>query len=102
MKTLTALCVSAALLVGVGVAQAKDVSPAKTVELSNSAAILSFDKLDAAALAQHPGARILDTELNESYGRYIYQVDVRDDKGQKWEVELDATTAEVVKNQQDD
>ena len=102
MKTLTALCVSAALLVGAGVAQAKDVSPAKIVELSNSGAILSFDKLDAAALAQHPNARILDTELDESYGRYIYQVDVRDDKGQKWEVELDATTAEVLKNQQDD
>lgn len=102
MKTLTALCVSAALVLGAGVAQAKDVSPAKTVELSTSGAILSFDKLNEAALAQHPNASILDTELEESYGRYIYQVDVRDDKGQKWEIELDAKTAEVLKNQQDD
>ena len=102
MKTLTALCVSAALLMGAGIAQAKDVSPAKTVELSNSGAIMPFEKLNAAVLAQHPGASILDTELEETYGRYIYQVDVRDEKGQKWEVELDAKTAEVVKNQQDD
>ena len=36
MKTLTALCVSAALVLGAGVAQAKDVSPAKIVELSTS------------------------------------------------------------------
>lgn len=102
MKTLTALCISAALLMGAGIAQAKDVSPAKIVELSSTGAILPFEKLDAAALAEHPGANILDTELEETYGRYIYQVDVRDENGQKWEVELDAKTAEVVKNQQDD
>lgn len=102
MKTLTALCVSAALLMGVSAVQAKDVSPAKIVELSTSGAILSFDTLNEAALAQHPNASILDTELEESYGRYIYQVDVRDDQGQKWEIEMDATTAEILKNQQDD
>lgn len=102
MKTLTALCVSAALVLGATAVQAKDVSPAKIVELSNSGAILSFEKLDETALAQHPKASILSTELEESYGRYIYQVDLRDEKGQKWEVELDAKTAEVLKNQQDD
>ncbi len=102
MKTLTALCVSTALIMGAGIAQAKDVSPADTVELSNSGAIMSFEKLNEAALAQHPDASILDTELEESYGRYIYQVDVRDVKGQKWEVEVDAKTGEVIKNQQDD
>src|SRR5699024_4226538 len=102
MKTLTALCVSAALLVGASIAQAKDVSPAQLVELSNSGAIMPFAQLDAAALAQHPGATLLDTDLDESNGRYLYQVDVRDGKGQKWEVELDAETAEVLKNKQDD
>lgn len=102
MKTLTALCVSAALLMGAGIAQAKDVSPAQIVELSNSGAIMPFAQLDAAALAQHPGATLLDADLEESYGRYIYQVDVRDAQGQKWEVELDAETGEVLKNKQDD
>lgn len=102
MKTLTALCVSTALIMGAGIAQAKDVSPADTVELSNSGVIMSFEKLNEAALAQHPDASILDTELEESYGRYIYQVDVRDTKGQKWEIELDAKTGKVIKNQQDD
>lgn len=102
MKKLTALCVSAALMMAVGLAQAKDVSPAKIVELSTSGAILSFEKLDQAALAQYPNASILETDIKETYGRYIYQVDVRDEKGQKWEIEMDATTAEILKNQQDD
>ncbi len=101
MKTLTALCVSVALMMGTGLAQA-DVSPAKTVELSTSGSILAFDKLDQAALAQHANATVLDTELEESYGRYIYQVDLRDDKGQKWEIEMDAATGEILKNRQDD
>ncbi|NLC99364.1 MAG: PepSY domain-containing protein [Gammaproteobacteria bacterium] len=102
MKTLTALCISGALLMGAGLVQAKDVSPAKTVELSVSGTILAFDKLDQAALALHPQATVLDTELEESYGRYIYQVDLRDAQGQEWEVEMDATTAEILKNRQDD
>lgn len=102
MKTLTTLCVSATLLMGAGLAQAKDVSPAQIVELSTSGTILPFEKLNQAALAEHPNASVLDTELEESYGRYIYQVDLRDEKGQKWEVELDAKTAEILTNKQDD
>ena len=102
MKTLTSLCVSATLLMGAGIAQAKDVSPAQIVELSTSGAIMSFDKLNQAALAEHPNASILDTDLEENYGRFIYQVDLRDEKNQKWEIEMDAKTAEILKNQQDD
>ena len=102
MKSLTALCVCTALVMATGLAQAKDVSPAKTVELSTSGEILSFDKLDQTALAEHPNASIYDTELDEKDGRYIYEVDLRDDKGQKWEVKLDAKTAEILKNKQDD
>jgi len=43
-----------------------------------------------------------DTELEEEYGRYIYQVEVRDTQGVQWDVELDATNAQVLKNQRDD
>ena len=102
MKILTALCVSTAMLMGAGLAQAKDVSPAQIIELSSSGTILPFEKLNQAALAQHPSASLLNTELEESYGRYIYQVDLRDEQGQKWEVELDAKTAEILTNKQDD
>ena len=101
MKRLTALCISGALLVGAALVPAKDVSPAKTGELSVSGTILAFDKLDEAALVLHPQATILDTELEESYGRYIYQVDLRDAQGQEWEIEMDASTAEILKNRQD-
>jgi uncharacterized membrane protein YkoI len=40
--------------------------------------------------------------LEEEYGRYIYQVEVRDAQGVQWDVELDATNGQVLKNQRDD
>ncbi|MCO6740558.1 PepSY domain-containing protein, partial [Streptomyces sp. CHA15] len=33
---------------------------------------------------------------------YIYQLELRDPKGVKWDLELDATTGEVLKDQRDD
>nr|BFE95544.1 hypothetical protein GCM10020185_60800 [Pseudomonas brassicacearum subsp. brassicacearum] len=42
-----------------------------------------------------------DTELDEEYGKYIYQVDLRDTKGIEWDLELDATNGKVLKNHQD-
>lgn len=50
----------------------------------------------------HPGGKTEDTELEEEYGRYIYQVEIRDAQGVQWDVELDATNAQVLKNQRDD
>ena len=48
-----------------------------------------------------PGATILDTELDHSYGKLVYEVELRDTKGVKWDVDLDAKTAEVLQDKQD-
>lgn len=83
-------------------AHARDLGPDEALQLRDAGTIQPFDKLNAAALAQHPGGSKGDTELEEVYGRYIYQVEVRDAQGVKWDVELDAITGEVLKNQRDD
>lgn len=63
---------------------------------------MTFDKLNAAALAKHPGASILDTELDEQVGgRLVYEVEMRDTSNVKWDVKLDAKTGEVLENKQD-
>ncbi|MCY1556944.1 Peptidase propeptide and YPEB domain protein [compost metagenome] len=72
------------------------------MKLRDAGTIQSFEKLNAAALAQHPGGAIEETELEEEYGRYIYQVEVRDQKGLQWDMELDATNGQILKNHQDD
>ena len=66
---------------------------------------MDLEKLNQAALAQHPGttaASITDTELEQTAtGAYVYQVELRDSKGIEWDVDLDAKTGKVLSNKQD-
>lgn len=102
MKKLTALFTAALIATAAGAAQARDLGPDEALKLRDAGTIQSFEKLNAAALAQHPGATIEETELEEEYGRYIYQVEVRDTQGVQWDLELDATNGQILKNHRDD
>lgn len=102
MNQLIAVFAAAALTLTAGLAQARDLGPDEALKLRDAGTIQTFEKLNAAVLAQHPGGTIEETELEEEYGRYIYQVEVRDAKGVQWDVELDATNGQILKNQQDD
>lgn len=101
MKTLTTLFTAATLALGANLAMAKDIGPDEALKLRDAGTIQSFEKLNEAALAKHPGATVEETELEEEYGRYVYQVEVLDAQGVQWDVELDATNAQVLKNQRD-
>lgn len=102
MKTFATLMTAAALALTANLAMARDLGPDEALQLRDAGTIQSFEKLNEAALAKHPGAKVEETELEETYGRYIYQVELRDDKGVQWDLELDAKTGEVLKDQQDD
>jgi uncharacterized membrane protein YkoI len=102
MNRLTAVFTAAALALTAGLAQARDLGPDEALKLRDAGIIQTFEKLNAAILTQHPGGTIEETELEEEYGRYIYQVEVRDAQGVQWDVELDATNGQLLKNQQDD
>ncbi len=102
MKASIALIAAAALSVAAGLAQARDLGPDEALKLRDAGTVQSFEKLNAAALAQHPGGTIEETELEEEYGRYIYQLEVRDAQGVQWDIELDASNGQILKNQQDD
>ena len=101
MKTLTALFTAAALTFTAGAAFAKDVQPDQVVKLVNEKTIKSLDELKAAAVAKHPGATVTDSELEEEYGRYIYKVELRDAQNVEWDVDMDARTGEVLKDERD-
>ncbi|WP_150304655.1 PepSY domain-containing protein [Pseudomonas saliphila] len=102
MKTLTTLIVAASLTLGANLALAKDIGPDQALKLRDAGTIQSFEKLNEAALAKHPGAQIEDTELDEENGQYFYDVELRDEQGVQWDLELDAKTGEVLKDHQDD
>ncbi|MCQ4347083.1 PepSY domain-containing protein [Pseudomonas stutzeri] len=102
MKKLTALLAAALIAATAGIAQARDLGPDEALKLRDAGTILSFEKLNAAAIAKHPGSTVEETELEEEYGRYVYQVELRDAQGVRWDLELDAATGEILKNHKDD
>jgi uncharacterized membrane protein YkoI len=102
MKKLTALFALAALATTAGIAQARDLGPDEALKLRDAGTIQSFEKLNAAAIAKHPGSTINETELEEEYGLYIYQVELSDAQGVRWDLELDATNGQILKDHQDD
>jgi uncharacterized membrane protein YkoI len=101
MKTLTALFTATVIGMTASVAQARDLGPDEALRLRDAGIIVSFEKLNATALAKHPGATVRDTELEEEYGKYIYQVELRDAQGVEWNLELDAVGGQVLKDHQD-
>ncbi|QJI30510.1 peptidase M4 [Pseudomonas sp. ADAK18] len=100
MKNLTALFAAAALTLTAGLAQA-DVRPDQIPSLLKSGDVMAFEKLNSVALAKHAGATINDTELDHEADRLVYEVDLTDTTGKKWDVKLDAKTGEVLENKQD-
>lgn len=101
MKTLITLMTAVALAMTANLLHAKDLGPDEVLRLKDSGVIQSFEKLNAVALAAHPGSTITDTELESEYGKYVYQVELRDTKGIEWDLELDAVTGQIYKNHQD-
>ncbi len=79
-----------------------DVRIDEAMQLQESGKIKSFEALNQVVMKQHPDATITDTELEDSYGKYVYQVELRDKDGQEWDVDVDATSVGVLQNQKDD
>ncbi|MDR9749970.1 PepSY domain-containing protein [Pseudomonas sp. SZMC_28357] len=101
MKFLTALITASAIATGTSLAQARDLGPDEALRLRDAGTIQSFEQLNATALAKHPGSSIRETELEEEYGKYIYQVELRDPQGLDWDLELDAVNGQLLKDHQD-
>jgi uncharacterized membrane protein YkoI len=102
MKTnwLIAAGAAAALLAG-GVAYAEDLSPAELDPLVKSGRVLPLDELQAAALATHHGGRVKSGEVERKNGGYIYEAEVTDRDGEDWDVDIDATTGLLLKDEKD-
>jgi uncharacterized membrane protein YkoI len=101
MKTLTALLTATFIGLTASMALARDLGPDEALRLRDAGTIVSFEKLNATALTKHPGSTITETELEEEYGKYIYQVELRDPQGIEWDLELDAVSGQVLKDHQD-
>jgi uncharacterized membrane protein YkoI len=100
VKTLIKPLLLTVAMTAAAAVQAGDVRPDQVVELANSGAIKPFTELNKIAQALHPQAEITDSELEESYGSYHYQVEMREGL-QEWDVTVDAASGAVLRDKQD-
>ncbi|HWA14055.1 MAG TPA: PepSY domain-containing protein [Burkholderiales bacterium] len=69
--------------------------------LHEAGEIRSLEEISARARAAKAG-EILETELERSDGRYVYEMEILDAQGQVWELKLDAKTGELLRMEIDD
>jgi uncharacterized membrane protein YkoI len=86
---------------GVAWADDDDVDAGEAARLSKAGEILPLEKILERAQAEHQG-KVIETELEHKRGRYVYEVEILDDKGLVWELKLDAKTGTIIKSKRDD
>ena len=100
MKTLTALFAAATLTLTAGLAQA-DVPVDQIPQLVKDGKIKPLEELNQIVLKLHPGATITDSDLDNHFNSYEYEVELRDASNVEWDVDVNAATGEVLKNKKD-
>lgn len=69
--------------------------------LKESGRIRSLESVLEEIRRDYPG-RIIEIELDDDDGRYIYELEVVDEQGIVWDLEIDARTGKVLEKKQDD
>lgn len=87
-----------ALLVPLLVMAERDHERART--LLESGEILSLEQILANIRAEYPG-RPLEVKLEQEKDALIYEIELLDDDGKVWELELDAVTGELLKRERE-
>jgi uncharacterized membrane protein YkoI len=101
MKNWLVSAAAAAALLVTGVASAGHLSPAELDPLVKSGRVLPLDDLQAAVLEKHRGGHVKKGEVEEHRGGYIYEAEVADRDGNEWDVDVDATTGLLLKDEKD-
>ncbi|HLS98128.1 MAG: PepSY domain-containing protein [Porticoccaceae bacterium] len=102
MKPITSLLLAATFTTAAAFSVfADDLGPDKAIELVEQGTIKHFRDLNKIASDLHPGATIVDTELEDEYGKFVYKLELRDSANTEWEVAIDAQSGAVLKNRQD-
>ncbi len=69
--------------------------------LVESGKILSLQEI-ISLVSKEESERVLEAELEDENGRYIYEIELLDGDGKVWEYEVDATTGEILSKERED
>ena len=80
----------------------RDLGHDEALKLHRQGTILSSQLFWQRALERYPQARLLELELEHKRGRYIYEVELLTAQGQVRELKFDASSGELLKDEEDD
>jgi len=97
----TFLTLSLALLLAPTPAASRDLDHDEALKLRREGLILPLESLLQQAMQRYPGARLLEAELEEDDGIYIYEIELLTADGIARELELDARDGRLLKDEED-
>ena len=95
-------CLVILFLTVVSQVSARDLSQDQALKLRQEGKVLSSQTFIERALERHPKARLLELELEEKHGRYVYEVELLTVQGQVRELKFDASSGELLEDGEDD
>lgn len=96
------ICAVALPALMVGMATADDISQDTARALRSEGSIQPLDQLLERIRERHPGARLLDAELEHDDGRYRYEFEIVTRDGEVRELELDAASGAILEDEAED
>jgi|SRR5690606_2461611 uncharacterized membrane protein YkoI len=85
-----------------GSVSARDLSQDEALRLREQGRIIPLEKLLALVEKHHPQASLLEVELEEDDGIYVYEVELATREGVVRELEINAATGKILKDEEDD
>lgn len=93
----------ALLACGVALApQARDLDQDEALQLRRSGELLPFEAVLAIAFERYPGASLLEAELEQEDGRYLYELELLTRENGVRELEIDARNGAVLQDEAED
>lgn len=97
----TLLILPLALLLAATPAASRDLDQDEALQLRREGRILPLESLLQQVQQRYPGARLLEAELEEEDGLYIYEIELLTAGGIARELELDARDGRLIKDEED-
>ncbi|MBA1275849.1 PepSY domain-containing protein [Stutzerimonas azotifigens] len=81
---------------------ARDLDQDEALRLRREGRIQPLEQLFQRAMERYPGAQLLEAELEEEDGIFVYEIELLTTEGVAREIELDASTGRLLKDEVDD
>ena len=101
MRATLFLATPLALLLAATPAASRDLDQDEALRLRREGLIMPLEALLQRAIERYPGARLLEAELEEDDGIYIYEIELLTADGIARELEIDAHDGRLLKDEED-